>query len=167
MLEIAHKYAAQIQIAFKPHPILQDRLNLEWGKEKTEAYYKQWDEMPNGQYVSGDYTDIFLTSDAIMHDSGSFILEYLVTKKPAMYLHNGEPLERDLNEIAVRAINECYCVGHNKADIETFIKSVIEGKDIKKKIKEQFVNENLLPPNGKTASQNIYEDLCHEFFGSN
>jgi hypothetical protein len=54
-----------------------------WGSEKTTAYYDKWDNLDNGQFKSGDYVDL-LTSDALIHDCGSFMAEYLVVGKPAL-----------------------------------------------------------------------------------
>ena len=75
-------------IAFKPHPILKPKLykHALWGKERTDAYYHCWETMENTQLEMSDYIDLFMTSDAMIFDSVSFMTEYLYTKKPALFL---------------------------------------------------------------------------------
>ncbi len=158
ILEIAIKYSASIQIAFKPHPLLINRLYLKWGKDKTDAYYKKWEGLDNGMLCDGAYEDLFLTSDAIMHDSGSFLLEYLITGKPALHLDNGIPYENQYNDLAVEALGHYYHASM-ESEIEEFIKQIIKGEDPKEQKRKEFVKTKLLPPNGKFASQNIVDDL--------
>lgn len=161
MFEMAQKYKDSIQIAFKPHPILKNRLELMWGEKKTKEYYDKWASLPNGMLNDGAYEDLFMTSDAIMHDCGSFIGEYLYTKNPALFLSNGIPFNEQYNDLAQSCL-ENYYVGKNKEDIENFIVNVIDGKDPLKQKREEFYRTVLLPPNGKLASENIIDDLVKE-----
>ena len=158
MLDMADKYKEQIQIAFKPHPLLKNRLEIMWGEEKTKEYYDNWAKLPNGILNDGAYEDLFMSSDAIIHDSGSFIIEYLYTRKPAMYLSNGKPFEEQYNTFARKCLDHYY-IGKSKDDIEAFILNVITGKDTLEKERESFYYDQLLPPNGKLASENIIKDL--------
>ena len=91
MIRIAKKYADKLLIAFKPHPTLYRTLcaHPDWGQERTDAYYKQWATMPNTQVEEGEYRELFWTSDAMIHDCGSFIIEYPMVNKPCMYLLRG------------------------------------------------------------------------------
>ena len=49
MRDIAVKYKKQIEIAFKPHPVLKMKLykHPDWGKKKTDEYYRFWEESSN------------------------------------------------------------------------------------------------------------------------
>jgi hypothetical protein len=158
MLELAKKYNGRIQIAFKPHPILKNRLNIMWGKEKTTQYYNTWDTLNNGMLNDSDYEDLFLTSDAIIHDSGSFIGEYLYTRKPAMFLSNGIPFDKQYNQTAQACLKNYY-IGKTKDDIEQFIINLIEGADPLREQRLAFIDRELMPPNGKLASENIIDDI--------
>lgn len=158
LLKLAEKYKDSIQISFKPHPLLKNRLYLDWGKERTDKYYETWRLLENGQLDEGEYIDLFLTSDAIIHDSGSFIFEYLITGKPAMHLNNGIPYDINYNEYAQEALS-CYYTANNEEDIEEFIINVINNKDEKKEERLKFIQSNLYPPNNNLASQNIINDL--------
>ena len=37
---------------------------------------------------------------------------------------------------------------------------MLEGNDAKKTARETFINEYLIPPNGKTGTENIYDGIC-------
>ena len=159
MIELAHKYEEQILIAFKPHPHLFSSLCNIWGKERTMNYFSQWRTMKNGMLCeSGNYS-LFKSSDAMIHDSGSFIMEYLYTGKPCMYLllHGDNKVE--LNDSGKSALNAHY-LAHTKADIEDFICNVvIDGRDSKLEERENVFKTRVLPDNGKTATQNIITEM--------
>lgn len=161
MLNIAEKYKDVIQIAFKPHPVLKFRLINLWGEQKTDEYYKRWEEMSNAQLETGDYVDLFLTSDAIIHDSGSFLLEYLhLPQKPALYLvRDRENLYSFLNSFSTKAF-ELHYHAENIDQIEAFINNVvIQGDDPMRVDREKFYNDYLYPKDGVMPSQKIINTL--------
>lgn len=154
IFSLAKKYKDEIQIAFKPHPVLKSKLIKIWGQERTEIYYSQWEKGENTQLVLGNYVPLFLYSDAMIHDCGSFTVEYHYTKKPVMYLVNEKFQADHLNEFGKKAF-ELHYMGRNAEDIDHFINNIIEGKDDMKDARERFYNDCLLPPNGDSASDNI------------
>lgn len=154
MLSLAKKYKDQIQIAFKPHPVLLSKLYETWGKEKTDNYYSEWEKYENTQLVLGEYIGLFMHSDALIHDCTSFTVEYHYTQNPVMYLVKDENHAIGLNEFGKLAFDLHY-KGKNEEDIEMFINNVINGKDEMKEARIKFYNDYLLPPNGKSASENI------------
>jgi hypothetical protein len=166
MLELADQYKNEIQIAFKPHPYLKRTLyNLEgWGKEKTETYYNKWDELKNGQLETGNYSELFNGSDAMIHDSISFIAEYLYCGKPSLFLKSDPEVNRRFNDFGNLALDHHYH-GSDKEDIVQFIETtVLNGADSLKSRRDDFYNHVLIQQDGKKASQNIYEVLCEEIF---
>ncbi|MCM1310362.1 MAG: CDP-glycerol glycerophosphotransferase family protein [Bacteroides sp.] len=125
MLEIAEKYRNEIDFAFKPHPLLRSRLYEKWGKERTDAYYRRWSFI-----ADGEYTDLFAHSDAIIHDCSSFVAEYLYTAKPALYVTDSEtPGVAVGNKFG----HECFSLhyhGHTPRQIEQFLTdTVLQGND--------------------------------------
>ena len=160
MLDMCKKYSEKIQIAFKPHPLLRPKLNNYWGKERTDNYFNAWENLSNGMYVEGEYIDLFLSSDAMIHDCGSFLIEYLCTGKPVMRTNNGEDITQQLNPFALKCLS-VYYQANNEYDIEEFILNLINGKDVLKKDRLKFIQKNLLPYNNKPASQNIFNDIIH------
>lgn len=162
MVDIARKYQDKIQIAFKPHPTLYRLLceHPQWGQIRTDEYYALWDNMPNSQLETGAYVDLMMQSDAMIHDCGSFILEYLLVDKPCMFLNKGEgyPHFNHTNKEALK----CYSLGFSEKDIELFIiENVLAEKDEKQEIRREFAKQYLLPPCGKTAAENIIDTILY------
>ena len=164
MFKMADKFKNRIQIAFKPHPMLRLKLNLDdlWGKEKTDAYYNKWEELSNGRLFEGEYVNLFYTSDGIINDSSSFLIEYLCTNKPQLFLVNDDSVSDRFNEVGTKALDTVY-TGKSVTDIESFIETVIlNNQDIMEKERTSFYNSIVKPPNNITASENIFNHLKSE-----
>lgn len=158
MLEMAEKYKDEVQWAFKPHPILRKKLETEWGKERTAAYYDRWSNLENSQYENGEYLGLFRYSDAMIHDCGSFILEYLYMQKPVMYLVQGGMLGEDANYQTMQAF-EMHYHGACFQEIDSFIQMVINGEDPKKEARMGFYRAQLLPPDGNSVCDNVIRSI--------
>ena len=162
MLDVAKKYSEEIQIAFKPHPRLLTELYIhpEWGKEKADAYYDTWKNLENGQLDEGEFKDLFLTSDGMIHDSGSFTVEYHYSLKPVMYVIKDKKVYADtLCDFGKLALNAHY-FGKDETDIISFIENnILSGNDIMYPVRKQFYDQFLLPPNGKSVTENTIDDL--------
>lgn len=161
MFEIAEKYKDEIQIAFKPHPLLKVKLLDKWGEQATREYYDRWATLENGQLEDGAFNDLFITSDAMILDSLSFIAEYTITGKPALFTV-GSNARVLLNDMGTAIYEFMY---HAKDDLKTEIcefieKVVIAGEDTTKEARDAFIKENMLPPNNKTAAENIFDNIC-------
>lgn len=154
MIDVAKKYADKVQFAFKPHQLLKFKLIEVWGEERTNAYYKQWESMSNCQLEEGDYVDLFIGSDAMMHDSCSFTTEYLYQRKPVMYLLKNNPQEV-FNDFGIKSFEQHYH-GRTREEVEHFIEDVVlNGNDSKRESREKFFQEYLGPYNGALPSENI------------
>lgn len=160
MLDITRKHKDQLTFAFKPHPRLKRELYITpgWGKERTDAYYRTWREGENTRIEDGDYTTLFAQSDAMIHDCGSFILEYLLMDKPCMYMQR-QDAQPQWNRSTRQAL-ECYQKGQTVDDIDQFVQDVIAGKDPLAKKRHEFIHSYLLP-NNQSPVQNIIEDLLN------
>ena len=158
MLEMAEKYKDKVQWAFKPHPLLEPKLRQLWGEEKTNNYYRKWAVMENSQLEKGEYMGLFKYSDAMIHDSGSFIIEYLYTKNPVMYLIEDDKLDKSTNKQTRIAIDVHY-KGKTTTEIESFIQNVIEGKDEKKQDRINYFHSYLKPSGNKTVCENVIDAI--------
>lgn len=162
MIEMADKYSEQIQIAFKPHPRLITELYLhpEWGKNKADSYYEKWRNMENGQLDEGEFKDLFMTSDAMIHDSGSFTVEYHYSLKPVMFvIKEKENYAATLCEFGKKALDAHYW-GQNKKDIESFIENIVlKNVDTMYSKRKDFYDNYLMPPNEKSVTENTMTDL--------
>lgn len=170
MLDLAEKYSNQVQWAFKPHPLLRNKLESLWGKAKTDEYYRRWAEASWSQYESGKYLGLFMHSDAMIHDCGSFILEYMYTGKPVMYINNDPQSDTPCSKLALNTSNKkalaLHYIANSLDDIENFIKNVIAENDSLRDERQRFLADYLTPPCGRTAAKNIIECILDEEYAS-
>lgn len=163
MLVLAKKYNDKVQFVFKPHPMLKEKLyKIEsWGKAKTDEYYDAWKNLANGNIAEGNYVDLFMTSDAMIHDCSSFTAEYLYVNKPVMFLTD-KTIIKSFNSFA----DACFRVhyhGSTIGEIESFIDNVVAGVDPMADARTEFVSLNLVPQNNRTVADTIYKELCKIF----
>ncbi|MCM1297324.1 MAG: hypothetical protein NC311_17425, partial [Muribaculaceae bacterium] len=129
---------------YKPHPHLEAEVIARGYMSADEygEYIARWRKLPNASvYLSGDYTDIFMTSDCIINDSISFIAEYMYTHKPMLLLRNKS---MGYNAFGQKAVSHVYvCRGDDIEGIFEFIENVRLGRDSLKDGREQFFSENL------------------------
>ena len=88
MVNLLEKSYEELEICFKPHPGLKEKLyqHANWGKDKTEQYYNYWKNAKNGILHESIYHDNFLNADAMLLDSVSFITEFAFIEKPICFL---------------------------------------------------------------------------------
>lgn len=162
MRQLAIDYSDKITIAFKPHPRLYSELERhpEWGEKRTREYYDFWKNCPTTQLETGDFIDLFKGSDAMIHDSGSFTVDYIYFNKPVLYDNPDiEGAKATANETGKAAYDVHYRVSSNE-DIKRFIDDVVlAGNDPMKAQREEYYRHYILPPNGKSVAQNIYDDM--------
>lgn len=160
MLDFKEKYKDKVLFAFKPHPQLKPTLyrHKDWGKKRTDAYYSKWENSENSTLVSGAYIDLFKTSDAMIHDCGSFLVEYLYVDKPVLFMTNYDRGSQ-CNEVGLKAFDAHY-QGTSKEDIRSFIENVvIDGNDTMAEKRHHFYKNILVPPNGKSVAENIVNEI--------
>lgn len=126
--ELATVTEGRIQWSFKPHPILKAKLyqHPEWGPERTDAYFEFWRSGPNTQLDEGPYAELFIESDALIHDSGSFLAEYLHLGKPVLYLIARDNYREFYNAFGLEALH-CCRTGFEWKDVETFVGDLLDG----------------------------------------
>lgn len=143
--ELADKNKKEITWSFKPHPILKAKLyeHADWGVEKTNNYYEYWNSNEYSQLDEGEYVDLFCSSDAMIHDSGSFLAEYLYVEKPVLYnlslLNQGQ----HYSNFGISALRSC-TVAQCKDEIISFIK-VLKSESKIKKEHNDFIRKYITP----------------------
>ena len=161
MLELALEYQSELQFSFKPHPLLKTTLSKDnlWGEDRTDHYYEVWENLPYGQLDETDYVELFASSDALIHDCGSFMIEYLAVNKPVLYLLNKPDISNRFNDFGILAY-DCHYKAHSREDIKTFINSVLfKNADPLKSNRELFCEKALQFSNGYAADR-IVKDIC-------
>lgn len=159
MPKLAAEFADKIQFVFKPHQLLKFKLQNLWGAEKTNNYYRQWDLMDNTQLEESSYVDLFLTSDAMIHDCGSFTTEYLFTRKPVMYIVGDDSFVDKFSVFGLKSFQMHY---HGKTvdDIRRFLSDVVVGgNDPMRKQRETFFSAYLSPRSEKMPSECIIDEI--------
>ena len=156
-LSIASLFSNVLRFTLKPHPSLFYRMSNsdKYGQQFTENFKKKWQVLDNCTIHEGNYEDLFLDSDALIHDSGSFSVEYLQLDKPVAYLYNpecGEKIVDRFNPYGEKAI-EAHSLISSEEELLEFIHSIIAGIDKRKKDRKKFIRKYL--DSNKLASKNI------------
>lgn len=162
------KMYSEIDFVFRPHPLLLENLCRDdvWGKDKTAQYFLNIDSMPNAVYQKGgDYFETFVNSDALIHDCGSFMVEYLYTDHPACYiLKDSKTNKNNYNAFARECIAKHY-QAFNQIDILNFIeKIVIKGEDTMKE--ERLTFSKTLMINYPNVCEFICDYIQKDFEGN-
>lgn len=164
MLTTKQKYRNHIEWAFRPHPLLKYNLvNIGgWSKNQVEDYWAEWE---NDSHIStGNYVDLFASSDAIIHDSASFLVEYLYTGKPALYIDYDWKALGCMNEVGAAAY-ENYDIARSDQDLDNFITRVISNQKTTSEISSQsFISDVVLKSAQTRPEDNIVDDLRHALF---
>ncbi len=159
MRQIRKAYADKVIFAFKPHPMLKAKLLALWGEARTEAYYAEWEHSDNSFLSLGAYQLLFAGSDAMIHCSGSFIVEYLYTNKPVQYVYAKNRNPPDLGVIGDAAL-EAHYPAHGADDIRRFLDQVVlGGNDSLVEERKALADKYLRAPAGELFSNNVYQEL--------
>jgi hypothetical protein len=157
-LEISDLYSDKIEFIMKPHPFLKKILTDKvWGKTKTDNYFKKWDKNENRRIVEGDYVNLFLESDALIHDSGGFMVEYLIVNKPVAYTANCDNFIERFNPFGKIALN-CHTIVTCEKNLRNFIENVIQNEDPLRSKREDVLNRYLNLSDRK-PSKNIINEI--------
>ena len=128
-VELAEQTPSSVWV-YKPHPKL--RYSVVSSEVMTESeyatYLRGWQGSPRtAVYDSGDYFDLFRTSDALITCCGSFLAEYLPTGRPIIWLVSEATV--GLNRVGERLADSFYVVRNEEELRETFNMVVVEGVD--------------------------------------
>ncbi|MBO5780610.1 MAG: CDP-glycerol glycerophosphotransferase family protein [Muribaculaceae bacterium] len=162
MVELSKRYADEIQFTFKPHPRLLSELykHPDWGEERANSYYEYWRNAEHSQLENGEYQDLFMTSDAMIHDCGSFIVEYLYSQNPSMYIvQSVEERLAEYNRLGQDAIKSHY-IGKCEEDVERFVREIVlDGKDTMQGVRAQFYDTYLGAQKDASVAESIVDNL--------
>ena len=151
-----------IDFVFRPHSLLPVTLERDdvWGKEKTDEYFNKLQNFSNVEYQKGgDYLESFVNSDALIHDCGSFMAEYLFTENPACYIiKDKQKTKENFNAFGLQCLEQHY-QAFSEEDIINFIENtVLKNNDPMKKERQNFA-ENVLKINYPNVTTFILNDL--------
>ena len=108
------------------------------------------------QLEEGEYVDLFMTSDAMVHDSSSFCCEYMLTGKPVLFMVKNEEQQVSLLNEMARSVFYAQYLGYSMSDLEQFLeRHVLQSNDPKQVERAEVVVRYLTPPYSKSAAENI------------
>lgn len=144
-----------IYLIIRPHPLFRQWINS--ASQLAQDNYErlvftssmrnnvEWD-------FDANYQDSFSRSDALIADAGSFLLEYLPSKKPILYLTHETC--HGLNRTA-DFIYSSYDVAWQEEDIHKFVNNVVNNVDERKPLREKVLQEELFIDDKTTAGDKI------------
>ena len=167
MLKLAAEYKNSITFIIKPHPRLISTLYSlpEWGKQNTDLYFDRWAKGDNTRIETGQYIELFKSSDAMIHDCGSFTAEYLFTGKPVMFISsNIEKVYDELDYFGSKCLDLHYH-GSTRKDIVSFLETVVlKDEDPLKKERLLFRDSFLTQKGCNTVGDAIYSSMTADLF---
>lgn len=158
----------EISWVVKPHPNLLFSAVTSGVFKSTEdfqKYLQEWDDLPNAKVETGGYYQaIFATSDGMIQDSGSFIVEYQFTHKPMIFLTRKD---QDMSAFTRAILERNYMVAGDDLEgiAELMEKVFVNGEDELFEVRKKFFDENLnyQKENGMLASEFIFKTISAEF----
>lgn len=164
MVEMANKYKKRVSFAFKPHPYLYPTLCKVWGRKKTNSYYKLWNSMSNCVLINGSGYSLMRSSDAMIHDCASYLIDYIYTQKPCLYVSFSGHLNVESGADGMDAYEAHY---HAKAkdEIEHFINDVVlRGEDDLKEARRNVLQKHVVKADSQTTTNRIINDIINSIY---
>lgn len=155
-----------IDFVFRPHPILLHNLNKFWGKEKTTAWLAAIKKNSNIEIqFGGNYLSTFVNSDALIHDCGSFLAEYIFTKQPCLYMWDYDNDLFDQFSILGKQCLDAHYIAYEESHILSFIDNVVvHENDIMRDKRINLLHK--IDHNYPHCSQFILNDIKSEILNS-
>lgn len=146
---------------FKPHPQLKFELYKVWGKERTDKYYIDWENIGLCCYDSS-YIELFKNSKLLITDCDSFLLEYFCTTNPIIHLISPRcsinPPE------FTRNIFDTYYKARTNEELFRFVGEIlVKNNDIKRESRVKVLESSNLLKN--SAAQNIINEILKDIEG--
>ena len=150
----------EVDFAFRPHPLcLQNFLKTgELSSEQLDLLESAYNRSPNRVIdKAGDYQATFLTSDILVSDISSMMLEYFVTGKPIVYTHS-----IDQFNIFGAALSKGFYWVRNEAELKSTLEMLLSGNDPLRVVREEIIKTELFKADGGAGLQ-IAKRICADF----
>lgn len=139
ILDFAQKHPEYNWI-FKPHPCLKAYLKTSgyMSETKIQEYWNTWEKI--GKIVEdGDYLDLFMKSNAMITDCGSFLTEFFMTNKPLIHLQNKNS---EIFNKTVCKISDNYYNVYDEKELKKSLKDLlIDKNDYKKELRKIYLKD--------------------------
>lgn len=117
-----------------------------WSQDQIDQYIANIQANNNVKYIQHqNYFEMFINSDALIHDCGSFLAEYFYTNNPQCYiLKNKQAIKNEFLSFGKEMLEHTYNA-FSKEDIINFIdKVVLQGDDAMKSEREKFAKRHII-----------------------
>lgn len=148
-----------IDFIFRPHPLCFQNF-IKTGEMPFDEQKKMKHEynMSLNMVIdeSGNYEDTFMTSDILISDYSSMMIEYFATGKPIIYTHR----KNEFNEYALALSEGMYWV-QNIKELDKTISMLLSGNDPLCKKRKEFMNLFFFMPEGGAGwaiKKHLYSD---------
>ncbi|CAM3366926.1 hypothetical protein BOSP111201_01360 [Bordetella sputigena] len=152
-----------LSLIIRPHPLFFGRLRNITTSETEAAIRARFHQPPFIMlHEENEYTDLFIRSHALMADAGSFLLEYLPTGKPILYLHN--PEGPGLSEAG--NFTHAYYTAVSPDDVRDFLEMVAHDEDPMREERIAQISQVLHNCDGKagiTIVEHIVKEVLREW----
>ncbi len=141
-----------IDFVFRPHPLMLDNLVTAgyFTRSELRELVRRFERTANARIDRLDsYVNTFLTSDVLVTDISSMLVEYFVTGKPIIYTHR----TNTFNDLGNRLARGCYWV-RNEAELDEAVESIVGGRDRLAPIRQEL-NESILGSGPNSAAEKI------------
>jgi hypothetical protein len=166
-LELPKKYP-HVNFVFRPHPLWKINLKeaLGWTDEEINSFLTELMANQNVSYSTQfNYAQLFNESDALIHDCGSFVAEYMHTSKPCCFMMNDVGVYRNFNSIGKMCLDAHY-QAMTVDDVFNFIDAVVlEGVDEMVADRDKMAKTYLLI-NQQPSSELIIDDILSSHFNN-
>ena len=134
----------EINFIFRPHPLLFTHLINKgyWTEKQVQKYLEDIKSKGIIYSSGGDYFELFANSDAIIHDCGSYITEWLFTGKPCCFVAKDKSIFKLFTRLGHESIKH-YTIAYTKDDIINFIRNINENNVFKPYINDKTLNKNV------------------------
>lgn len=157
-----------IDWVFRPHPLLKSALQKygHWSEDDWKDYIDRLCSNANVQYIpDGSCYDMFVNSDGMIQDCGSFLAEYHYTGHPQCYMLKSEShAESQYMDWGLELLSHTY-KAFSESDIYDFIdKVIVNGTDVKKAERMAFVRDKMCY-NYPHVNEWILDDIKKSIWG--
>ena len=159
ILELPDLYP-QADFVFRPHPLLFKNLLMRnfWTQKQVDSYIEKIQSKKNVVYsTESEYLHLFRECDALIHDCGSYMVEWLYTGKPCCYVvETEEHTRKQLSRLCNEALSLHTVIADSREKILDFISRVLND-EFQVHIEESVQSRIMV--NYPNSSQFIFENL--------
>lgn len=150
----------EISYIFRPHPLMEEEFKKNiWKNGEWNKFIQEFAKFENANIdTSPDYLETFKKADVLISDVSSMLAEFLLTKKPIIYMHKVNDI---FNEFGLE-LAEGYYHCNTADEVHSTLSKLMNGKDTLREKREAIINKYYyFPQNG--VAEAIRDRLLNDF----